>query len=120
MGGGPSRDYAGAAPWVSMAISLGIRAPAKEVTMSKTTRMMVYSATTEEQVLRQFAADASRAEREGFVPVAQSWDRTTLTVTYDRLASIDPSAPDTSGPKMPPAGGLGARLRHRLGHAASV
>ena len=85
--------------------------------MSQTSRLMVYSATTEAQALRQFKADAAEAQRDGYVPVAQSWDRTTLTVTYVRLDD----APMVGPPRAAAAGsgvvGLGSRLKRRLGLA---
>ena len=85
--------------------------------MSKTTRLMVYSAMTEEQALRRFEADAAKAEREGYVPVSQSWDRTTLTVTYHRLADAAPVLLSGPGPEKAGAVDLGSKLRRRLGLA---
>ena len=85
--------------------------------MSRTSRLMVYSAITEAQALRRFEADAAKAQRDGYVPVAQSWDRTTLTVTYMRLddaALVGPPSAATSGPGVD---GLGSRLKRRLGLA---
>ena len=82
--------------------------------MSKTTKLMVYSAMTEEQALRRYEADASRAERDGYVPVAESWDRTTLTVTYHRLAGAVPADPSEAAVKQPGPSGVGPRLRQRL------
>ena len=91
--------------------------PAKEATMSKTTRIMVYSAITEAQVLRHFEADAAQVEREGYVPVAQSWDGTTLTVTYDRIGGVAPAGRNGDASMTPGGAGLGSRLRWRLGLA---
>jgi hypothetical protein len=89
--------------------------PAKEAPMSKTTRFMVYSAITEAQALRHFEADAVQAEREGYVPVARSWDATTLTVTYERLGGEAPMGPTGGASTIPAGAGLGSRLRRRLG-----
>ena len=68
--------------------------------MSKPTTRMVYSAMTEAQTLRQFEAGAAEAAREGYEPVAQSWDGTTLTVTYaplDDQTAVGPSRPHDPG-----------------------
>jgi hypothetical protein len=83
--------------------------------MSKTTRLMVYSAITEAQVLRHFEADAAQAEREGYVPVARSWNATTLTVTYDHLGGEAPVGQTGDASTTPGGAGLGSRLRRRLG-----
>ena len=85
--------------------------------MSKTTRLMVYSAMTEEQARRRFEADARRAERDGYVPVAETWDRTTLRVTDHRLADAALVGPSGATSEKPGAAGVGARLRQRLGLA---
>jgi hypothetical protein len=85
--------------------------------MSMTTRLMVYSAMTEDQALRRFEADAAQAAGEGYVPVARSWDRTTLTVTYHRLRDAAPVGPSGAVPSDRGAAGLGSRLRLRLGLA---
>ena len=85
--------------------------------MSKTTRLMVYSAITEAQVLRHFEADAVQAEREGYVPVAQSWDGTTLTVTYDHLGGEAPVGQTGDERTTPATAGLGPRFKQRLGLA---
>ena len=82
--------------------------------MSKTTRLMVYSAMTEEQARRRFEADARRAERDGYVPMAESWDRTTLTVTYHRLADASGVDSSAAAGSKPGPNGVGSRLRHRL------
>jgi hypothetical protein len=85
--------------------------------MSKTTRLMVYSAMTDEQARSRFEADARRAEHEGYVPVAESWDRTTLTVTYDRLdrlAGADPVGQSGATIGKPGPTGVFSRLWQRL------
>ena len=85
--------------------------------MSKAKQMMVYSAITEEQSMRQFEADAARLEREGYVPVAQSWDHTTLTVTYALREGPLPetNSVDVEGALPRPRSGLARWLRLSFG-----
>ena len=65
--------------------------------MSKTTRFMVYSAITADQAQQQFEADAARARNEGYEPVAETWDGTTLTVTYHLRRDRSVEAPSVNG-----------------------
>jgi hypothetical protein len=78
---------------------------------------MVYSAITEAQALRRFKADAAEAQRDGYVPVAQSWDRTTLTVTYERLDDVPVAGPSRAATAGPGVDRLGSKLMRRLGLA---
>lgn len=55
--------------------------------MSKTTMVQVYTAMTEAEVRRQYAAGTAEAERNGYVPTSEVWDRNTLTVTYQYRGS---------------------------------
>ena len=86
--------------------------------MSKTTKLRVYSAMTEEQTQRHFAADAVEAEHEGYVPIAQSWDGVTLTVTYDQLGQGVPTGPFSHS--RPGGARLGSRLRRLVGLATPI
>ena len=83
--------------------------------MSKTTRVMVYSAISEAEVSRQYAAGTAEAERSGYVPTSEVWDRNTLTVTY-QYRGDHVRAGQTAGME-PPGEGAGFRsmLRRRLG-----
>lgn len=83
--------------------------------MSKTSMVMVYSATTEADVARQYAKGTAEAELRGYVPTSEVWDRNTLTVTYQyrgipaRVSRPAETAAESEGE------GLRQRLRHRLG-----
>lgn len=83
--------------------------------MSKTTMVMVYSAISETEVSRQYVAGTAEAERSGYVPTSEVWDRNTLTVTYQyRGLHTRPggaSGAETAGGD----GGFRARLSRRIG-----
>ena len=83
--------------------------------MPKTSMVMVYSATTEADVARQYAKGTAEAELKGYVPTNEVWDRNTLTVTYQyrgTAARLSQPATTTAQSK---GEGLRQRLRHRLG-----
>lgn len=82
--------------------------------MTQTNRLMVYSAMNEDQVLRRFRADAVQAEREGWVPMTQSWDGPTLTVTYGRVRTTGALPTEVVAPDGPAKVSLGTKLRRRL------
>ena len=88
--------------------------------MSNATRFMVYSAITAEQAERQFEADATRAEQEGYEPIAQSWDGTTLTVTYQWHADWSTAGPSAYAVTTQGGASLGAALERRPGLAAGA
>ena len=88
--------------------------------MPKTTRFMVYSAITAEQAQRNFEADAARAEHEGYEPIAQSWDRTTLTVTYQRHGDRSAAGPYVHAVTTQGGASLGSALERRPGLAAAA
>ena len=86
--------------------------------MSRTKQMMAYSAISEDQVMARFDADAARLERQGYVPVSQSWDATTLTVTYalsegPTRGAVDATADPDGGTR--PRSNLARRLRLSFG-----
>ncbi len=81
---------------------------------------MVYSAITAEQAERQFEADATRAEQEGYEPIAQSWDGTTLTVTYQWHADWSTAGPYVHAVTTQGGARLGSRLRRLVGLAAPL
>ncbi len=86
--------------------------------MSKTTMVMVYSAISETEVSRQYAAGAAEAERSGYLPTSEVWDHNTLTVTY-QLRGDDPRSRRFAGAAgteaLPASEGLRSRLRRRIG-----
>ncbi len=88
--------------------------------MPKTTRFMVYSAITVEQAQRRFEADAAQAEHEGYEPIAQSWDGTTLTVTYQRRGDEWAAGPSVDVVTTQRRAILGSALKRRPGLAAGA
>jgi hypothetical protein len=83
--------------------------------MPKTSMVMVYTATTEADVARQYAKGNAEAELQGYVPTSEVWDRNTLTVTYQyRGVPARVSLPAETAAESKDEG-LRQRLRHRLG-----
>ena len=83
--------------------------------VSKTSMVMVYTATTEAAVARQYAKGTAEAERMGYVPTSEVWDRNTLTVTYQYRGTAARVGRTTSPEVEARTEGLRERLRHRLG-----
>ena len=81
---------------------------------------MVYSAITAEQTQRRFEADAAQAEHEGYEPTAQSWDGTTLTVTYERHGDRSAAGPSIHAMTTQGRASLGSALKRRPGLAAGA
>ena len=82
--------------------------------MAKTTRVMVYSATTDAEVSRQYAAGAAEAESSGYVPISEAWDGHTVTVTYQYRGDTRAGQPilEEAGQGE---GGVWSRLGRRFG-----
>lgn len=83
--------------------------------MSKATMVMVYSAITETEVSRQYAVSAAKAERSGYVPTSEVWDRNTLTVTYQYSGEVGLAGQVIRAETPPGDGGFRSRLGRRLG-----
>jgi hypothetical protein len=82
--------------------------------MSKTSMVMVYSAINEAEVSRQYQAGTAEAERNGYVPTSEVWDRNTLTVTY-QYRGVGTFAGQANGVGATQGGGFGSRLKRRIG-----
>jgi hypothetical protein len=83
--------------------------------MYKTARVMVYSATTEVEVSRQYAAGAAEAERSGYVPISEAWDKNTLTVTYQYRGGDTLAGQPSRAVAPSEDGGFWSRLSRRIG-----
>ena len=83
--------------------------------MPKTSMVMVYTATTEADVARQYAKGTAEAELRGYVPAKEVWDRNTLTVTYQYRGTATRVGRATVPDMQARHEGLRQRLRHRLG-----
>jgi hypothetical protein len=83
--------------------------------VSKTTKVMVYSATSEAEVARRYAAGVAEAESNGYVPIAEAWDHNTLTVTYQYRGSDPFDNQPIHADVTQRSGGIWSRLTRRAG-----
>lgn len=83
--------------------------------MSRMAKVMVYSAMTEADVIRQYSLGAAEAESSGYVPISEAWDHNTLTVTYQFRGDSTSRGRQSAAGSAPERAGFWSRFSRRNG-----